>query len=926
MKKTLLILYISALSSITCFGQTTIAENFESGLPSTAPNTETPVVLESGTWTINGCYGKTDNGSLRLSMNTAGYAITSPVNKPVSLSFYHRGSGSGKTLTVYKSVNNGISWISIGTATVSSSSTYTQSNMSVGEAGAKDVLLKFVCASATIYIDNVTISCSDLGDAPTIQAALSVTEITGTSMKIHFTKGNGTGRLLVFSKEAAVNWIPEAGTTYQNLPKDLADNVTAVYSGNADEVTVTGLIPGTVYHYAVYEYSGAGTTTNYLTTTVGRLEQKTAEVPGITVSPAALNFGTVKIGTLSKRSFTVSGKYLQSSAGNGKISIQSSADFPISFRSATGFSSSLELPVIDNSLADTVIYVLFQPAELKQYSSTLAITGGGAQNSLLLTGTGSNTTARVYYLSPAGNDSGEGTYDSPWYNLQKAVDMAVPGDTIQLRGGTYYPTMMKDGSKTTIRLTTRATSDKRITIKNYQDEFPVLNFKDQPKKLSIRGILLDGDYWHIKGLHITQAGDNGIKLEGNHNIVERCTFSYNDDTGLQLGFGHSFSDSHPGISSNDGSYCCYNDIVDCDSYLNCDADNFGSDADGFACKMHNGLMNRFIRCRAWDNADDGWDLYETDYPVYLIECWAWGSGRASNFGWVQASGSFQGNGNGIKMGGNGTGGSSRGKHEAWNCIAFNCNKTGSVKGFDQNSHSGGEKLVNCLAFGNGYDFMFEVASANREYYNNVCFGNIEIAAGSSESNNAMLSSSNKAWNNVIRGFGASDYVSLSEDDAKAPRAIDGSMPTRFARLKSTSILIDKGKNMSPPTSYDYPFSDQPIYGIARDLGPYELREGQILSVSQIVINPNAGSQISLSPNPAYQQTVIKFSCATAGIANISLYNTQGQLITTIYSEKSEPGIEYYIPFMLNSLSAGVYVCRISVGSENSISKLLVVQH
>jgi hypothetical protein len=56
----------------------------------------------------------------------------------------------------------------------------------------------------------------------------------------------------------------------------------------------------------------------------------------------------------------------------------------------------------------------------------------------------------------------------------------------------------------------------------------------QPKKLGIRGVLMTGDYWFLRGLHITEAGDNGIKLEGNHNRIERCTFSYNDDTGLQL--------------------------------------------------------------------------------------------------------------------------------------------------------------------------------------------------------------------------------------------------------------------------------------------------------------------------------------------------------------------------------------------------------
>lgn len=60
------------------------------------------------------------------------------------------------------------------------------------------------------------------------------------------------------------------------------------------------------------------------------------------------------------------------------------------------------------------------------------------------------------------------------------------------------------------------------------------------------------------GLHITQVSDNGIKLEGSYNIIKSCTFSYNDDTGLQLGFGHNFKTSVEqsygvSVSSNDGS-------------------------------------------------------------------------------------------------------------------------------------------------------------------------------------------------------------------------------------------------------------------------------------------------------------------------------------------------------------------------------------
>lgn len=524
---------------------------------------------------------------------------------------------------------------------------------------------------------------------------------------------------------------------------------------------------------------------------------------------------------------------------------------------------------------------------------------------------GPHDTEHCTYVAPWGSDAGDGSWEHPYYNLQMAVDRVEPGDTIYMRGGTYYPTMKKDGHKTTVRITKSGTPEAWYTIKTFPGEFPVLNFKDQPKKASVRGIQLDGDYWHIYGLHVTQAGDNGIKVEGSHNRIERCTFSYNDDTGLQLGFGHHFSDSGHG-ASNDGSWCSYNDIIDCDAYLNCDADNFGSDADGFACKMHNGKGNRFIRCRAWDNADDAWDLYETDYGVELIECWAWGSGRAELFGWVEANGSFQGNGNGIKLGGNGTGGSSKGVHEVWRCVAFNNNKTGSVKGFDQNSHKGGVKVVNCLAFGNGYDYMFEdcADAGTFAFHNNVCLGRLEVKGGFSDSHNAMLGDTKNAWKNnaLTSGFSASDYVSLTEEDAKAPRAADGSLPTRFARLRQSSALIDKGTDMRSSMQEDYPFTWQPISGEARDLGPYEYEQ---LTPDGTQMLMSEGTDMSLRCDGRH----IFFAIPNDGRAVVDVFSSQGTLTAHVANILATKGAEYAFP-VPKGIKQGVYLVRLSHGRQN----------
>lgn len=432
-----------------------------------------------------------------------------------------------------------------------------------------------------------------------------------------------------------------------------------------------------------------------------------------------------------------------------------------------------------------------------------------------------------------------------------------------------------------------------------------------------------------KELVVEKSTDNGIKLEGSHNRIERCEFSYCLDTGLQLGFGHNFSDSGYG-SSNDGSYCAYNDIIDCDSHHNCDFDtNYGSDADGFACKMHNGKGNRFIRCRAWRNSDDAWDLYETDYSVYMIECWAWESGNASDHTWVydyfDKGPNFSGNGNGIKLGGNGSGGSSKGVHYAYNCVAFGCDKSGSTKGFDCNSHKDGHYIVGGLAFDNGYDFMFESGGGdNSEFYNNVCFGRQEILVGK-ESNNAYLGTpeAGKTFcNNVVRTFSRADYESLSEADALAPRGVDGSMPKKFARLKSSSKLIDAGIDKPLPFTDEFPFLLQPVYGAARDLGPYEyVTEGESTGIQAIVTHEQK-TGLEMMNGQYDGEFIAKISTEVRASAVVTISSLSGQTLSVLKTAMIEPNTDYYQPFFLH-LTPGIYVCGVKIGGRVLTQKFMV---
>ncbi len=424
------------------------------------------------------------------------------------------------------------------------------------------------------------------------------------------------------------------------------------------------------------------------------------------------------------------------------------------------------------------------------------------------------------YLSPNGNDNNSGSIDKPLYSLSVAVSRITAGHTIFMMPGTY-------SYDSRINLFSSGTEGSPITIQAYNWEKVVIDFSNQPygdNKTTYVGIYLKGNYWKIQGLEICHAGDNGIKVEGSHNYIGRCVLHHNGDSGIQLGFGHKFSDSGLG-SNNNGEFCAYNTVENCDSYLNYDFDNWG-DADGFACKMHNGKGNVFIGCRAWSNCDDAWDLYETDYTVRLIDCWAWDSAKLNDFKNDEYFSDPQylakksavikikvpsgvGNGNAMKFGGNGAGGSSKGVHYATNCVAFNCDKSSSNKGFDENSHGDGVVLENCVGWDNGYNYMFENGGSKTKFTNCISFytntrgtsyNKQNRLAGECGSggivNNCSFKLDGGDLAHIQPYFTIDDFITLKVEDAKAPRQADGSLPNNgFARLKSSSSYYGKGMGL-----------------------------------------------------------------------------------------------------------------------------------
>jgi len=454
------------------------------------------------------------------------------------------------------------------------------------------------------------------------------------------------------------------------------------------------------------------------------------------------------------------------------------------------------------------------------------------------------------HVATNGNDGNNGAETAPLLTIGKALELVQPGDRILIHEGTYNITeRLKIPALAT-------TSDKRCEMRAWPDDAVgkviidgsqmVATSEIEYKQSRCIYVNHEANYWTFYGLTLQNALDNGMKIEGSYNIVERCVFRWNNDTGLQIGMYKDFKieetksfpiSGQPAFNPN-YTYCRGNKVINCDSYENADLfafggkdDKPGGDADGFACKLFPGPGTEFYGCRAWSNSDDNWDLYMVYHPVVIDHCWAYNAGHLAKFydgresGFTDATKDM--NGNGFKLGGGGSAGGaafdqSTGAHVVTNCVAFNNNH----KGFDQNNAYEGMYILNCTAWGNEYNYRFPTVFkyGMMEIHNCIGWGATAVDKNNNPvGNHEFLSPDKEGYKDPTAGTTfnswttidechpvkesykegnsytpatkdhSSEFLSLSVADFMAERQADGSLPNNnFARLKPNSIFKDKG--------------------------------------------------------------------------------------------------------------------------------------
>jgi hypothetical protein len=476
----------------------------------------------------------------------------------------------------------------------------------------------------------------------------------------------------------------------------------------------------------------------------------------------------------------------------------------------------------------------------------------------------------LYYVATDGDDSNPGTISRPWATLQQAITMALPGDTVYLRGGVYYA----DGSITgdpSMGRGASGTAEAPIRFLNYPGERPIFDwsgFLPTDSRWNSAISWSNVQYLHLRGFTVRNVRQPtpDFSLEGEQygtaagigctmcaNIIYENLVVHDVDGRAFQHWTGAWSDLDALYAIELGFQTEYKAPLyasETTTWINCDAYNLydryskspGNHADGWKVETYYGNHFTWEGCRAWNYSDDGFDPHGTGTRIF-DRCWA-----MSTLHFEDLSPDWDVEGNGFKT----TAAHNRvipdyavgETHLVFtkNSIAADCGWIGFSNNhgwidYDYISPNGG-MLYNNLAYHNIIGFSDQDAST---YRNNIAYGSQGNAScggpydvamfnkSYTESDNTwmLVPDSCKTWeSDPAFHVTDDDFVNLDTMQLTAPRRSDGTLPDiTFGHLAPGSDLIDAGMIIPGyhcATPGLHPGDDCVAWtGAAPDLGPFE---------------------------------------------------------------------------------------------------------
>jgi len=437
--------------------------------------------------------------------------------------------------------------------------------------------------------------------------------------------------------------------------------------------------------------------------------------------------------------------------------------------------------------------------------------------------------AAKYYVAPTptGNDNAAGTLGAPFATMNRGQTAAVAGDTVYFRNGTYA--YNSTTAQIGVTLAKSGAAGNLIKYWAYPGELPVFDFIGMTAVQRIKGVVVTGSYLHLRGFEMKNVPQNAalrahedwcIYVDGGgNNIFEQLDLHHNMGPGFFINAGGNNlilnSDSH--------------DNYDAFSYTNGVLDA-GQNADGFGFHSRN-IANTgtvFRGCRAWWNADDGWDFIGAATSVTVENCWAW------NNGYRAGTTAAAGNGNGFKVGGYGMPPSNYPAVLPQHIVRFCLGFDNRAAGFYQNHHPISNFYYNNTSFNNrsaNFNLLGVTLSSGADASMGILRNNIAFT-GTALSNAATGTGVDAAYNTWnLTAAVTNDFINTDTTGVSGPRQADGSLPNLgFMKLRTGSAMIDRGINVNLPYN-----------GAAPDLGAFEYSGA--LGIRRVIKTIGSGMQV-----------------------------------------------------------------------------------
>ncbi|MDP2949182.1 MAG: right-handed parallel beta-helix repeat-containing protein [Chloroflexota bacterium] len=450
------------------------------------------------------------------------------------------------------------------------------------------------------------------------------------------------------------------------------------------------------------------------------------------------------------------------------------------------------------------------------------VTPGGPDGSGTAAAT-SSVGGRTFYVASDGDDAAEGSAERPWRTIQHAADVAVAGDTVVVRQGTYQErvTLARSGEEGK-PITFRASPGEKVTLDGGGEESEAFGLEKGVSHVRLEGFVLqDFRVWTIflhgtnKDIEITdietEGGEGGIHMTlGEHGKPQEGPV---EDVVIRDSNFHDHV--YGGIDCTPGP-CNRLRIIDTRSHDNGGEGDWG--ADGIGVEMGDDIV--IEGCQVYGNGGDGIDLNSRDTGavsnVVVSGCSVWGNGRNGIKLWrggqivnslVHSSGSA-----GIDL-------EREGRYEIVNSLVASSGLDGDygvVVAYPEESQPPQNVTLlmrnSIFAFNNGGVYLGERVKLEEDY--NLYFSreDCEIEAAFSEREDACFSRQDITSGAWLRETGNGQH-SLAAD----PRFVDPKEGDYH--LRGGSPAMDSGSGQEAP-AVDMAGQARPQGG-GYDMGPFE---------------------------------------------------------------------------------------------------------